>query len=154
MDLVGEFVTSGAPDEIWMKLVDPEILRTCIPGCTQLEHSDDGRFVGKMTVKVGPVTATFSGTVMLTDMVRPVSCRLEGQGQGGAAGFVKGEALISLERVPDGTLLRYDASVQIGGKMASVGNRLFGSVAKRNIEEFFSRFSAISSPALAGKTLP
>jgi carbon monoxide dehydrogenase subunit G len=138
MDLVAELTVPGTPQAVWDRLIDPAVLRRCIPGCTDLDRTSETEFAGRMAVKVGPVSATFTGTVMLEELDEPIRCVLSGQGKGGAAGFVKGSAVITLLGAADGTLLSYVASVQIGGKLAAVGNRLFGSVAKRNIDEFFA----------------
>jgi carbon monoxide dehydrogenase subunit G len=150
MELAAELVVPGDPRSVWDRLVDPDVLRRCITGCTALERTSETEFVGTMTAKVGPVSATFTGNVTLDQMVMPESCVLSGHGKGGAAGFAKGSASIKLAPAEEGgTRLSYVADVQIGGKLAAVGNRLFGSVAKRNIDDFFQRFGQVMQDAVA-----
>ena len=149
MELAADILVPGNRKAVWNHLIDSEVLRRCIPGCNELERSSDTEFVGKMSVKVGPVSATFTGTVCLDEMEEPVRCVLTGQGKGGPAGFVKGSALIVLNDEGGQTRLSYVAQVQIGGKLAAVGNRLFGSVAKRNIDDFFVQFGQIMRDAEA-----
>ncbi len=143
MLLEGEIVVPGQRQLVWNRLIDSEVLQRCIPGCSELARTTETHFAGKMVVKVGPVSATFQGGVSLEDLAEPERCILVGQGRGGAAGFAKGSATITLDEQGEDTRLGYAADIQIGGKLAAVGNKLFGSVARRNIDEFFEAFQQI-----------
>jgi uncharacterized protein len=96
-----------------------------------------------ITTKIGPVSATFKGKVELSDIDPPRGYTLTGRGQGGPAGFAKGSAKVSLEPAGDDTLLRYSATVDVGGKLAGVGSRLINGVAASMAEEFFGKFSRV-----------
>jgi uncharacterized protein len=143
MELEAEILVPGSRQQVWNRLIDPAVLQRCIPGCSELDRTTETDFAGKMVVKVGPVSATFQGGVSLEEMAEPERCVLAGQGKGGAAGFAKGSATITLLEEGDSTRLAYVATVQIGGKLAAVGNKLFGSVARRNIDEFFDAFQQV-----------
>src|SRR5207302_6708522 len=112
------------------KLNDPEVLKTCIPGCEMLQMNSDNEFQAIATVKVGPVKARWKGKVRLSDLDPPNSYRISGEGEGGVAGFAKGGALVSLaDKEGGGTLLTYDVEAQIGGKLAQLGQRLISGAA-------------------------
>jgi carbon monoxide dehydrogenase subunit G len=138
MILQGERIISAPPAVVWERLLAPEVLKACIPGCEALERIDGNAYSATAVIKVGPVKARFSGGVTLTDLDAPRACRLSGQGSGGVSGFAKGEANIVLEPTPEGTLLRYDAKIEIGGKIAALGDRLFRSVVNNNVDAFFN----------------
>ncbi|MGB8622818.1 MAG: carbon monoxide dehydrogenase subunit G [Paracoccaceae bacterium] len=143
MRFEGEYSIPAAPEKVWEGLNDPEVLRRSIPGCTAMERTGESEFTATVTAKVGPVSATFKGKVEIADMNPPVSYTLRGRGQGGPAGFAKGEARISLAEEADGTRLSYTADVDVGGKLASVGGRLIQGVARKNADDFFARFSRV-----------
>ena len=108
----------SSQDKVWAGLNDPEILKRCIPGCQSLEMGSPTEMIATVVVKVGPVKATFSGKVTLSDLDPPKGYRISGEGSGGVAGFAKGGASVKLE--PDGaeaTNLHYSVDAQIGGKL-------------------------------------
>ena len=140
MKMVEERVIGVPPDVVWASILDAEVLKTCIPGCDELSGSLDEGFEAVVVQKVGPVKATFRGSVFLRDIDPGKSCRLEGEGKGGAAGFAKGGALVRLEPEGDGTRLSYEVEAKIGGKLAQLGSRLIDSFAKKLADRFFSRF--------------
>ncbi len=140
MKMVEERVIGVPPDVVWASILDAEVLKTCIPGCEELSGSLDEGFEAVVVQKVGPVKATFRGSVFLRDIDPGKSCRLEGEGKGGAAGFAKGGALVRLEPEGDGTRLSYEVEAKIGGKLAQLGSRLIDSFAKKLADRFFSRF--------------
>lgn len=142
MMLQGERTIPAPPAAVWERLLAPEVLRACIPGCEALELTDENVYSATVLIKVGPVKARFSGGVTLADLDAPRSCWLAGQGSGGVAGFAKGGARIDLEPAPEGTLLRYDATVEIGGKIVALGDRLFRSVVNNNVNAFFDAVAA------------
>lgn len=142
MDLTGEYRIPATTERVWAALNDPETLKACIPGCTELTRESNAQFVATVVAKVGPISATFKGSVTLSDLDPPRAYTITGQGQGGAAGFAKGSARITL--APEGaeTVLRYEAKADIGGKLASVGSRLVQGVAKKTADDFFGAFVA------------
>jgi carbon monoxide dehydrogenase subunit G len=146
MDFTGRYLIPASPEAVWSAIQDPEILQTCIPGCESLDKTSDTTFEAKATVKIGPVKATFKGKVTLDQRDRPHRCVLKGEGQGGVAGFAKGEAEVLL--TPEGaqTALTYTAKASIGGKLAQIGQRLIDGAAKQIADDFFSRFTAALSP--------
>ncbi|MFG1224941.1 CoxG family protein [Xanthobacter wiegelii] len=147
MELTGEYRISAPRETVWKAILDPEVLKRCIPGCKELEQTGDNAYAAKVQVKVGPVSATFSGSVELTDMEAPVGCRIVGQGNGGIAGFAKGEAKVSLAEDGADTILTYVADAQIGGKLASLGGRLVQATAKKLSDQFFTSFAdALNAP--------
>ena len=129
---------------VWAALNDPEVLRAAIPGCESLEMTAPNEMTAKVTLKVGPVKATFGGKVTLSDIDPPSGYRISGEGSGGVAGFAKGGATVTLaEDGPDATILTYTVDAQIGGKLAQLGARLIDSTARKLAGEFFERFGAI-----------
>ncbi len=124
---------------VWAALLSPEVLRECVPGAQEVTGSFDEGFDAVVVQKVGPVKATFKGTVTLSDMVEPERLTLSGEGKGGAAGFAKGSADVTLEEVEGGTLLSYDVEAKVGGKLAQLGSRIVDGFAKKMADQFFTR---------------
>jgi carbon monoxide dehydrogenase subunit G len=143
MRFEGDSFIPADPDTVWKGLNDPEVLQRSIPGCTAMERTGDAEYTATVVARVGPVSATFKGKVELADLNPPVSYTLRGRGQGGPAGFAKGQAQIALAPEGDGTRLSYVADVDVGGKLASVGGRLIQGVARKNADEFFATFSRV-----------
>jgi hypothetical protein len=141
MTMTGEAVLPALQADVWAKLNDPAVLKACIPGCQSLETTEDNGFVAVAKVKLGPVSATFKGKVVLSDIDAPNSYKISGEGEGGVAGFAKGGAVVRLETVAEGTKLSYDVEAQIGGKLAQLGGRLINGVAKKMADEFFANFA-------------
>ena len=143
MDLTGEYRIPAARQDVWEALNDPEVLKQCIDGCQELSKDSDTQFSAKVTAKVGPVKAKFSGKVTLTDLDPPNGYKISGEGQGGVAGFAKGGATVKLTEDGADTVLSYSANAEVGGKLASVGSRLVEGVAKKQADDFFGKFSEI-----------
>lgn len=141
MKMTGEVQLPANREVVWAKLNDPEVLKSCIPGCETLDKTSDTEFQAVATLKVGPVKARWKGKVMLTDLDPPNSYRISGEGEGGVAGFAKGGALVSLAEQDGGTLLSYDVEAQIGGKLAQLGQRLINGAAKKTADGFFENFA-------------
>ena len=118
MEMQGEQRIPAPRDVVWAALNDPEVLKECIPGCQSVEKTSDTGFSATVVAKVGPVSAKFSGKVTLSDIDPPNGYTISGEGQGGVAGFGKGGAKVSLSDDGAGTLLRYTATAQVGGKLA------------------------------------
>lgn len=144
MEMTGEQRIPAPREKVWEGLNDPEVLKASIPGCQELTRTEDGGgFDAKVKAKVGPVSATFSGTVTLSNIEAPKSYTISGEGKGGVAGFAKGGADVSLAEEGAETLLTYKVSAQVGGKLAQIGSRLIDSTAKKMAGQFFSKFSEI-----------
>ena len=147
MTMQGEVILPAEQERVWAALNDPEVLKSCIPGCQDLEKVTDTEFRATAKVAVGPVKATFKGAVTLSDINAPQSHTISGEGQGGVAGFAKGGAKVKLEDVGSGTRLVYDVEAQVGGKIAQLGGRLINGVAKKYADEFFRNFARTLEPA-------
>jgi uncharacterized protein len=143
MTMSGDVQLAADRATVWTKLNDPEVLKSCIPGCELLQKNAENEFQAIATVKVGPVKARWKGKVRLTDLDPPNSYRISGEGEGGVAGFAKGGALVSLAEKEGGTLLSYDVEAQIGGKLAQLGQRLINSAAKKTADDFFVKFKEV-----------
>ena len=143
MNLTGEYRIPALRQEVWEALNNPEILEQCIDGCQELSKDSDTQFSAKVTAKVGPVKAKFSGKVTLSELDPPNGYKISGEGQGGVAGFAKGGATVKLDEDGGDTVLSYTANAEVGGKLASVGSRLVEGVAKKQADDFFGKFSQI-----------
>jgi len=141
MEMTGEFRLDAPRESVWAALNDVDVLRGCVPGCDEMERTADDQFTAKVTAKVGPVKAKFTGKVTLSDMDPPNGYTISGEGQGGAAGFAKGGAKIELADDGDGTILRYTVDASVGGKLAQIGSRLIDGTAKKMADEFFTNFA-------------
>lgn len=143
MNLTGEYTISASRQDVWTALNDPEVLRVCVPGCEEMEKVSDTQFTARVTMKVGAVKARLKGNVELSDMDAPNSYTISGQGQGGVAGFAKGGAKVSLaDTNGGGTVLHYEATAELGGKLAAVGSRVIQGIAKKMADDFFGKFAA------------
>jgi carbon monoxide dehydrogenase subunit G len=142
MDMTGERRIPASRDKVWEALNDPLILKQSIPGCESLEKTSDTEFKATASVKIGPISARFTGRVALTDIHPPDGYTISGEGQGGVAGFAKGGAVVALTEDGTDTLLKYDVKAQVGGKIAQLGARLIDASAKSMAEQFFTRFAA------------
>ena len=138
----GEYRIAAPREQVWRALNDPEVLRRAIPGCQSIEKVSYTELTATVIAKVGPVKATFTGRVTLSDLDPPNGYTIAGEGQGGAAGFGKGSAKVSLAEEGGETVLRYTADAQVGGKLAQIGQRLIGSAAKKMADDFFTAFAA------------
>jgi carbon monoxide dehydrogenase subunit G len=154
MEMHGEYRIPAPRETVWEALNDPEVLKACIPGCESLETNDVGGFDATVKAKVGPVKATFKGSVVLENVNAPESYTITGEGKGGAAGFAKGGADVKL--VEDGaeTVLTYTVNAQVGGKLAQIGGRLIDSTAKKYANDFFGKFVEIVTARAGGAPDP
>lgn len=141
MEFTGEYRIPASRAQVWKALNDPEMLKACIDGCEELKWAEDGVLEAAVRAKVGPVQARFKGVISLTDVKPDESYVLVGEGKGGAAGFAKGQAAIRLSDDGGDTVLRYEATASVGGKIATVGSRLITGVANKYADEFFQSFT-------------
>jgi carbon monoxide dehydrogenase subunit G len=142
MKLTDQCILPAPPAAVWRALNDPVVLQACLPGCKSLEMLDDRHFESTVQIRVGPVAATFKGNVELSDLDPPRAYTIVGSGNAGAVGFAKVTARVRLEAQGEATALVYDADVEIGGKLMSVGSRLIQSAAGKNLDAFFGALKA------------
>lgn len=140
MEIADEIFINAPKDIVFKSLNDPDILKQCIPGCDELIKVSDTELTAKVVLKVGPVKAKFSGDVVLNTDGAPDTFSLTGSGNGGVAGYAKGGADVTLIEQDGGTLLKYVAKADIGGKLAQLGSRLVMSTAKKLSKNFFEEF--------------
>jgi carbon monoxide dehydrogenase subunit G len=127
--------TFDAPREVaWQALLDPEVLARVMPGGEALEKIGENEYKGQLKIRVGPVQGQFEGLVTLADINAPESYRMQVSGKG-APGFMKGEGQVRLEEQGNSTLMHYSGEAQVGGRIASVGQRLLDSSAKALIRQ-------------------
>jgi len=141
MDISGSYTFNAAPDRVWTLLMDPAVLQSCIPGCEKFEADGDGRYNVTLTVGLAAITGTYQGTVVLADMSPPTSYHLVVEGQG-RPGFVKGSSAIALRADGATTIVDVSGTVQTGGPIARVGQRLIGGVAQMMLDRFFACLQA------------
>ena len=141
MEMTGEQFIPLPQKQTWDALNDPAVLKDCVPGCESMERAGDNEYDVVLVAKIGPVSARFKGKMTVTESDPPNAYTLVFEGQGGAAGFAKGQATVTLTSKDDGTLLSYTAKATIGGKLAQVGSRLVGGVARKLAGEFFAAFT-------------
>ena len=128
---------AATPAEVYAALLDPDMLKACVPG-----------YVATVVQKVGPVKATFTGEVTISERVPDTSMKIEGAGKGGAAGFAKGGADVRLEATEGGCALSYDVEAKVGGKLAQLGSRIIDGFAKKMADQFFTNLQeALEGPA-------
>ena len=147
MDMTGEQLIPLPQQKVWDALNEPEVLKACIAGCESIERVGENEFKIALTASVGPVKAKFTGKLLLSD-VKPIdSYALAFEGSGGAAGFGKGSARVSLSAEGDATRLSYTATATVGGKLAQIGSRLIDGVARKMADDFFTRLNrTVSAP--------
>jgi carbon monoxide dehydrogenase subunit G len=140
MDMQGQRILHVTQAQAWDALNDPAILKSCIPGCDKFELSEANVYNVGVAIKIGPVSAKFTGKVTLSDIQAPNSYALNFEAQGGVAGFGKGESRVSLHPHAEGCELQYTVHSTVGGKLAQLGQRLIDGAAKSLAEDFFKRF--------------
>lgn len=162
MDMTGEYRIPAPREAVWRALNDPAVLKQSIAGCEELTKVSDTELTARVHAKVGPVSARFSGKVTLSDIDPPNGYTIAGEGQGGVAGFAKGGAKVRLTEEGGQTVLRYEATAQVGGKLAQIGSRLIDSTARKMADDFFGKFAtavggsqpAAGAPAAAAQPQP
>lgn len=143
---------AATPAEVYAALLDPQMLKACVPGATEVSGSVEDGFTATVVQKVGPVKATFKGEVEITDMVPDTSLRIDGAGKGGAAGFAKGGADVRLVATEGGCELSYDVEAKVGGKLAQLGSRIIDGFAKKMADQFFNNLQeTLEGPAEAAE---
>ncbi len=149
MDMTGTQRIEAPRNVVWAALNDPNILKQSIPGCESIEKLSNTEMKAKVTLKIGPVKASFTGKVTLSDIDPPNGYTITGEGSGGAAGFARGGAKVRLAEEGAATVLSYEVKADVGGKLAQLGGRLIDGTAKKLAGEFFEKFSQVVAPAAA-----
>ena len=145
MKLTGSCRLNIKKEIVWKALNSPDILKQCIPGCESFEKESDTIFNATATNQIGPMNATFSGKVTLSNIQENQSYTLSGEGRS-SVGFANGSADVKLKEVNGSTILSYEVDINVGGKIAQLGSRLIDGVAKKMSDYFFGRFSDLISP--------
>ncbi len=140
MAIQGEYKIAAPREQVWAALNDPAVLQACIPGCEELTQQSDTQIEAKITAQLGPIRSKFATQIQLSDLDPPNGYTLSGEGKG-VAGFGRGSAKVALSELDGGTLLRYDAQLSIGGKLAQVGSRLVESATRSYADQFFAAFA-------------
>jgi uncharacterized protein len=137
----------ASPEVVWAAILNPDMLKECVPGCESMTGSAETGFEAVVVQKVGPVSARFTGIVTLSDMVPLKGLKISGEGKGGPAGYAKGGATVTMEPIEGGTRLNYAVEANVGGKIAQLGSRIIDSFAKKMADSFFERFqTAVEGP--------
>lgn len=138
MKMSAERELEANPAAVFAALLDPEVLKACVPGAQEVSGNPTDGYEAVVTQKVGPVKATFTGQVTMSDIVENEKLTITGEGKGGAAGFAKGGAVVTLAAgEAGGTVLSYDVEAKVGGKLAQLGSRLIDGFAKKMAGQFF-----------------
>jgi carbon monoxide dehydrogenase subunit G len=137
MDISGTYTFNAPPDRVWTLLMDPAVIASCIPGCDRFEPDGENRYRARLTVALAAITGTYEGTVELVELVPPKSYRLVAKGQG-RPGFVNGNSGVTLREDGGTTVVDVIGTVQTGGAIARLGQRLIGGVSKMMLDRFFA----------------
>ncbi|MFA5598839.1 MAG: carbon monoxide dehydrogenase subunit G [Pusillimonas sp.] len=153
MKFTGDQVLNLAREKVWESLMSPETLQAAIPGCESVLTDEQGQMHVVVVAAIGPVKARFKGRMQFTDQKKPERYSLVFEGDGGVAGFAKGDVEVVLESIePEKTKLVYSAEAQIGGRLAQIGSRLIDATAARMTKQFFTRLNeVVSAPAASVK---
>ena len=143
MKLSDEVIIPVPRIKVWEALNDAELLRQCIPGCEEIVKKSDTEMEAKVTVKMGPVKASFKGAVTLSDLDPPNGYRISGSGKS-MMGGATGGANVRLEDVPEGTKLIYEVDAQVTGKIASLAQRFIEPTARQLSGQFFETFAKVA----------
>lgn len=152
MEVKGSHTFDASQDEVWTAIQDPEVLSKTLPGVQELKQTADNEYWARMKIRIGPVQGLFSGTVKLSDLTPPSGIHLSIDGQG-APGFVNGEGDLKLEPDGEATILNYSGDAQVGGRLASVGQRLIESSTQALIEQSLEALDNIISLRVQGEEI-
>ena len=141
MEFIGEYRFSASAADVWLALNDCEVLKQTIPGCTAMARITDTDYAGRVAVKLGPMTAGFDGKIMLSELEPPYRYRITVEAHGAIAGTASGSAQVRLTDIEGGSILHYDATTAIGGRLANIGMKLVHGTATRYADKFFARFA-------------
>jgi uncharacterized protein len=148
MEISGSYTFNARADQVWALLMDPAVISSCIPGCERFDPNGDNCYTARMTVALAAITGTYDGTVTLADIVPGTSYRLVAEGHG-HPGFVKGSSAVRLRADGQTTIVEVSGSVETGGPIARLGQRLIGGVSKMMMDRFFACLKAKAGSAQA-----
>ena len=152
MKIDGDYLFKAPREDVWEIILDPEVLATALPGTKRLEKVGENEYQGEMNVRVGPVAGLFSGKLDISNEVPPESLTMTVDGRG-TPGFLNGTGNVTLNDQGDGTtLMKYEGDVNIGGKLAGVGQRLLDSASKSTIRQGLEALDTALQERLAAKT--
>ena len=137
MDVTGSYTFNAPPERVWALLMDPDAIAACIPGCDRFEPDGPDRYKATLTLGLAAITGTYEGTVVITEKTPPASYRLNVEGEG-KAGFVKGNVAIALRAEGATTVVDVNGTVETGGAIARLGQRLIGNVSRMMQDRFFA----------------
>ena len=150
MEQSGQYLIKAPRAKVWSALNDPDILAASLQGCEEMLKVSNDSYTAKVKAKIGPVSATFNAELKLSDIREPESYTIAVSAKGGAVGFGKGLAQVSLEPGADDahgtTMLSYSVEARVGGKLAQVGSRLIDAAARKMADDFFGAFSKAVAP--------
>ena len=150
MKLIGSYKLNVKKEIVWQALNNPDILKQCIPGCESFVKESSTVFTASATNQIGPMNATFSGKISLSNIKENESYTISGEGQS-AVGFANGNAEVKLTEENGLTTLSYKVDINVGGKVAQLGSRLIDGVAKKMSDYFFGRFADLVAPIIKGE---
>jgi len=137
MDITGSYTFNAPPERVWALLMDPAAISSCIPGCDRFEPDGPDRYKAQLTLGLAAITGTYEGTVVITEKLPPSAYRLSVEGQG-KPGFVKGDVAITLRAEGATTIVDVNGTVETGGPIARLGQRLIGNVSRMMQDRFFA----------------
>jgi carbon monoxide dehydrogenase subunit G len=143
MNMDGSRNIDASPAFVWQRLNDPMVLKRCIAGCEEIRVTGEGVFVATLNLRFGPLATSFDGRLSLSDIVDNRAYTITFEGLGGVAGHGRGTARVRLESAEPGTRLLYTVETEISGNLARIGKPLVNRIARRMIDDFFSRFEHI-----------
>lgn len=147
MELTGQERIAAPRAHVWQALNNPEILKACIPGCESIELLSPTEMKARVALKLGPIKASFSGQVTLGEIDPPNGYTISGEGSGGSAGGAKGSVQVKLIEEAGATVLNYNVTSQVSGRIAQLGARLVDSAAQKLASDFFAKFNELAQQA-------
>jgi uncharacterized protein len=145
MQIEGQYTVPGPRERVWALLLDPEGLQKCLPGCERIDAVGENQYEATLKIGIAAVRGTYVGKIQLTDIKPPNSYTMAVEGND-RTGFVRGSATLDLEDQGENTLVKLHGEAQVGGLIASVGQRMLGGAAKMMLGQFFTRLSDQLNP--------
>jgi carbon monoxide dehydrogenase subunit G len=149
----GNHLLNAPREHVWQSLNDPAFLKACLPGCESMEATAPDQYQAVLTVGIAAVKGKYTGTVTLSEKEPPERFTMQVQGKG-SGGFMQGTGVLELSEDPHGTQVTYQGDVQVGGPIASVGQRLLDGAAKMMVGQFFNAVNAQLATATAPPSEP
>jgi carbon monoxide dehydrogenase subunit G len=151
LKIEGTYAIPAPREVVWQHLMNPDVLARSLPGCEKLEPNSDGSYQTELKISIAAVKGTYRGRVEILDLIPPERYRMKVQGQG-SSGFVKGEGTLTLsDEGPAATKISYSGDAQVGGVIASVGQRLIHAAAHQMATHFFQELAKQVQPLQTGQ---